>query len=97
MFGINQSELLDGLSNLQERICGYCGPTCDCKYGIEKIKNPIEKMQYNTSEQTGCPEVRQAMAMIQALTNDEFNDLCLKGGMIRTDVLEKALKDKKLK
>jgi len=53
MFGTDQKDLLEGLENLRSNICGYAGPTCDCKYGIEKhdILNPNKYY----SEDTGCP------------------------------------------
>jgi len=91
MFGVEQSELLEGLENLRSSICGYAGSTCDCKYGIEK-RDPLKPNKY-WGEDTGCPEVRQAMEMLKALNEEEFNELCLKSGMMRTGVVRKALQD----
>lgn len=91
MFGTDQKDLLEGLENLRSNICGYAGPTCDCKYGIEKVDQFAIKKYYG--EDIGCPEVRQAMEMLKALTNDEFNDLCLKSGMMRSDIVKKALEE----
>lgn len=54
MFGLDDDELLANLERLRRRLCCYMGDSCDCKFGATPV----------TSEQTGCPEIRQAMAII---------------------------------
>jgi hypothetical protein len=55
MFGLPDDELLANLERLRRRLCCYMGETCDCKFGTTAV----------TSEQTGCPEIRQAMEIIR--------------------------------
>lgn len=75
MFGIGKEELLTNLENLRKSLCCYEGDFCDCKYGI---------YQPSTfgSELNGCPEIRQAMAIINSLTNEEFDDICKRARVI---------------
>jgi hypothetical protein len=77
MFGVNKSDLLEGLKVVQKRRCGYGGgPKCDCKYGVsEKTFNNA------TSEQNGCPELSEALRIIQAMTDNEFNRITKRAGI----------------
>jgi hypothetical protein len=45
-------------------VCTYAGPTCDCKYGHSF-----------RGEQTGCPELRDLVAMLGALTDRDWETL----------------------
>jgi hypothetical protein len=85
MFGVSKEELLQGMENLRKRICHYDGPTCDCKYGHQWPEDTLEQLRQrlnistdSDSEQTGCPELRQAYALLNALTEEEFDNLCRK-------------------
>jgi hypothetical protein len=83
MFGVSKKELLEGIANLRKRICLYDCPTCDCKYGHQWPEDHVEQLKqrfkvYADSEQTGCPELRQAYALLNALTEEEFDNLCRK-------------------
>ena len=56
MFGRPDEELLASLHDLRMRLCGYGAAwdeRCDCKFGAS-----------GRGEQTGCPEIRQAIAII---------------------------------
>lgn len=53
MFGTNHENLVAGLEAVRARLCGYIGERCDCKFGASGV-----------GEQTGCPEVRQAIAYL---------------------------------
>jgi hypothetical protein len=66
MFGIEKEELLKNLEKLRAERCCYMGITCDCKFGMDKNKS---------EEQTGCPELRQATALIKAMDKKEWNSL----------------------
>lgn len=46
-----------GLEAVRLRLCPYCGPTCDCKFGSRDAGRGL-------GEQTGCPELRQAIAAL---------------------------------
>lgn len=60
MFGVTDDELIANLERMRSRACVYGsdldGPRerCDCKYGGS-----------GTGEQTGCPELRQAIKILQ--------------------------------
>jgi hypothetical protein len=62
IFGVERDELLAGLERIRLRLCCYMGPSCDCKYGAT-----------GKGEQTGCPEIREAMVLVA----EEFDKLTL--------------------
>ncbi len=45
-------------------VCAYATPGCDCKYGAS-----LE------GEQTGCPELRELIAMLGKLTDQDWSTL----------------------
>jgi hypothetical protein len=60
VFGVTEEDLIAGLDAVRRRLCGYGASleeTCDCKFGIRGAAR--------MSEQTGCPELRQAIKMLQ--------------------------------
>lgn len=71
MFGIEHGELVAGLEAIRQRLCCYYTPNfedrCDCKFGAS-----------GNGEQTGCPELRQAIMYLKgreaevALARDLF-------------------------
>ena len=75
MFGVSQSELIEQLHRLQRTLCYHDPypdrpnegppPFCDCKYGADDLDG----------ECTGCPEVRMAMWIIDAMTPEEFEEI----------------------
>ena len=84
MFGVSHGKLIQGLQGAQQRNCCYMGNTCDCKYGIETTsdeKKAAEFWRNDIGEQTGCPEIRQALAMLGALSTSEFNKLAQEAGI----------------
>ena len=44
----------------KNRICGYVGNRCDCKYGIE----PESSNKFG-GEKTGCPELYQLISILE--------------------------------
>ena len=81
MFGVPKHELLKHLENLRLRLCCYSPqPTCDCKYGIpwDKDKPMVILNQWQdfsrVGEHTGCPELRQAIALINTIPESMFKD-----------------------
>lgn len=60
MFGIADDELLTNLEKLRQSLCCYASTpypatrTCDCQFGAS-----------GQGEQTGCPELRQVIAIIR--------------------------------
>lgn len=76
MFMVDKGKLLEGLAGARQRSCCYVGPTCDCKYGIrEKEMSPIDFMYKDLGEKTGCPEIRQAHAILSEMTDNEYETI----------------------
>jgi len=81
MFGISKKRLVANLEALRQSICEYHPRKyCDCKF----IKDPEtyvsrkekrRKQGMWAGEDTGCCEVRQALELIQATTEEEFYSL----------------------
>lgn len=85
MFYVNRERLLAGLEALRHSACPYSRPQhgCDCKYGASL-----------SGEQTGCPELREAIHLLAALTQGEFNELIRRADGLDVDVLQAALSRK---
>jgi hypothetical protein len=63
MFLEGRYEFLAGLETLRKRLCQY-GPNadrCDCKYGAS-----------GQGEESGCPELREAIAILEKVGKREF-------------------------
>jgi hypothetical protein len=76
VFGVGKTRLLAGLDRVRVRLCEYGGSlSCDCKYGAAG----------GGSEQSGCPEVSVAEALIAVMTPEEFASLCSRA---RVNVVE---------
>lgn len=54
----------------KNRLCGYMGDPCDCKYGIATTNDRM-----GGSEQTGCPEMRTAIAILRNMTDQEWEKI----------------------
>lgn len=62
MFGVTEEQLIDGLEAIRRRACVYGASleeSCDCKFGIGSTEGRP------STEQTGCPELRQAIKLLQ--------------------------------
>ena len=78
MFGIDKKTLVYNLEKVRVKKCccysgtpdipGY-GSTCDCKYGVD-INAPQCMTEHN-----GCPELRLARILLEAMTEEEYADL----------------------
>jgi len=79
-FGIKQQHLLKNLEKLRKQRCAYLGERCDCKY----LKDEEDADFHYLDETNGCPEIRMAAAMLAALSEEEFNELAKKSGIIIT-------------
>lgn len=67
-----RTEVLEALELTRaRRVCAYMGTTCDCKYGIVEFSKTFPKAFIN-GEQNGCPEMREAIAIIRFMTDDEW-------------------------
>lgn len=68
MFYGKREEVLNALEKLRVKQCAYTAKgrsRCDCKYGFATAKEGY-------SEITGCPELRTAIELINAMTEDEY-------------------------
>ena len=79
MFGIEKEKLVEGLKNVRKRLCAYYGDRgCDCKFGATK------DAKWGSETGSGCPEVSQAYKLIEAMTQDEFNEISHRGKTLIT-------------
>lgn len=65
-FGVIQKTLIQSLRKIRKSICYYMGDTCDCKY-------LNEDGEIGKGECSGCPELYQALALIEVMTPEEFD------------------------
>lgn len=73
---LSKEELIVALKKIQGKLCAY-GPRkedgstsfCDCKYGGTDVGG-------NSEDGNGCPEMRTAKAIIEALTPFEYEMIC---------------------
>lgn len=77
MFTINQLDLIKNIKSLRERICVYSNSEkrCDCKYGITK----------NRRGESGCPELRQVIEILEHITDQELENIYARAG-IRSEI-----------
>lgn len=84
-FATTRAKLEAGLERVGRDLCSYVSAggteraTCDCKYGIGLTP---AKGENAGSEQTGCPEVHMALAMIKAMTDEEYAAILERAGGI---------------
>jgi hypothetical protein len=98
IFGISDEELIANLEVLRRKLCCYFqfGPddTCDCKF------MSLNGLPHQTSETTGCCEIRQAIELIkgqrdEVLTHEMmFEDNARKRLAQIQQILEKPLPEK---
>jgi hypothetical protein len=80
MFTVSQERIIAGLEELRKVVCAY-GPDaerCDCKFGVKYPR------KYAGSEQTGCPELRQAIEYLQG--EDERIKAAFEAGCTLTEM-----------
>lgn len=81
----NKEIYISTLKKIREKICGYVGTTCDCKFGFAS--------KGTDSEKTGCPEIRCLIHLLEVMTEKEFQTI-LKRAANRLKI-PKKLKDAK--
>jgi len=63
---LKRTELIETLQKIQVGICAYRSKTfCDCKYGADKVG-------LNSEDGSGCPEMRQTLAIMNEMTDEEY-------------------------
>ena len=77
MFTIERQELIENVERLRKNLCCYSTPDrCDCKYGVAE-KHIFEN---SMTEQTGCPELRCVLLVLQNMTDEDYSK-CLEGNI----------------
>jgi len=68
---MTKDEIVDFLELVRQRVlCSYATPNfCDCKYGVAKSGH---FKGFQSSEQTGCPEMRDVIAILNAIPPEMF-------------------------
>lgn len=74
MNGIPKKELLANLEKIRKSLCTYLGSRCDCKYMSKSQEKPSRG-----EDGPGCCELYEAIALITALDDDEFNKIRRRG------------------
>ena len=78
---VNRQRLIDTLRVLQQRTCAYgvsygpdmkpeSGYYCDCKF-CRSDQVPTYK-GFGSSEQSGCPEISNAIVLLEAMTDEQY-------------------------
>lgn len=72
---MTRTELINALRTIRTyRVCCYMPPhnerMCDCKYGVTE-----KSTRSQTSEQTGCCELREAIFTFERMKDEEFDDI----------------------
>lgn len=81
MFGIQKSELLISLRMMQNKVCAYGTDivnkrhACDCKYDPKDFPHMGD-------ENNGCPELSMLYKMLSVMTDEQFEDLCQRAGIV---------------
>jgi len=64
----NKKIMLKALGKVREKVCVYKGDICDCKYWIHQQKDTRSH-----GEVSGCPEMRTVIAVVENMTDFEYN------------------------
>jgi len=64
---ICREDLIENLKKVRSQLCCYVNSEsfCDCKFGVEG----------GFLEGTGCPEIRTAMSILEAMTDEQYGVL----------------------
>jgi len=66
---LKRTELTEALERIQVGICAYRSHSfCDCKYGANKVG-------LNDEDGSGCPEMRQMIAIMKEMTDTEYQTI----------------------
>jgi len=84
MFTRDRDTLLEAITRMQKKACGYNSTPCDCKYGAS-----------GAGEQTGCPELRNVILLLQNMTDGQYDFIV--GGAEGKPRVQNEQKDELLK
>lgn len=83
MFFTDRLNLVHTLEQLRGKTCAYAWngiapDRCDCKYSRQEIK----PFSFGIYENTGCPELLNAVEILRAMTDEEYYELGKRRGNI---------------
>lgn len=67
-FAVEKDLLTSSVAKVRKSICFYMGTTCDCKFMNEDTK-------IGSGECSGCPELYEVLALLEAMTPEEFETI----------------------
>lgn len=76
MFWTRKKNLEENLEKIRKSLCCYRGSVCDCKYGASGDPH--------YSEQTGCPELRLVIEIINEMKDGEYSSFAKRCGALMT-------------
>ena len=97
MFFQDRETTMRGIAELGSMACTYAPgalgaeewvkPTarCDCKYGIDRSNR-----RFAGGEQTGCPELKSVWAVLDAMSDEEWDLMVRRTGGVQTRKLFNA-------
>jgi hypothetical protein len=95
MFYKERETTMNTLEALRGDLCCYMGPICDCKYGYkaaDKLGSFHPGWSMDRGEQTGCPELRTAIALLNLMTDEEYETIMKRlPKNVSLDEIKKAL------
>lgn len=85
MFGIKQKRLVKNAAKLAARSCSYLSSSrgCDCKYINEGTAD--NEIKSGGEHGSGCPELTMLACLVAAMTEQEFNAITKRAGIMITD------------
>jgi len=89
----SRQDLIDAVEQIRKTCCKYLsgieGGFCDCKFGMADFGK-------NTGEQTGCPELRMVVRLLETMSDETYSGMMgmeMETAMSDVDRLTKAYHD----
>jgi len=86
---MKQDDLVSSLERIRKKLCAYMGDFCDCKFMTNE--DPDDDICRLSERGSGCPEIRCAFMLIEAMTPAELHKIGKRAGII-LDPSEKPVK-----
>jgi len=88
---MERKKLIKALETIRMSLCCYITPErCDCKYGMGDLRKGAFG-GFSSGEETGCPEMREAIGVLNLMTDKEYEKIA-KRGVARVNKAIKQLK-----
>lgn len=82
MFAPKKNDLIKSLCKLSANLCSYIKKPCDCKFINLNVNQNIAT---GSESGSGCPETLVVAMLLNHMTDQEFNSLCKKAGLLITE------------